>query len=56
MNGAKSTTTVSIDAEVLKKVREHAKREKRSLSAQVEKWIEEKLFEATARPKDGALT
>lgn len=41
----KISTTISIEDSLLKKARKIAKTQRRSFSAQVEKWIEEKLSE-----------
>lgn len=39
----KISTTVSLDEEILEAARAHARAERRSLSAQIEAWIAEKL-------------
>jgi hypothetical protein len=39
----KTTTTISIDAELLDRARQVAQQERRSFSAQMEAWIEEAL-------------
>jgi len=49
----KTTTTISIDAELLEKARQVAQQERRSFSAQMEAWIEEAL--ESAQQSDGAI-
>jgi len=51
----KTTTTISIDQRLLERARSAARAQKRSLSAQLERWLEERfdLHASTAAGADG---
>jgi hypothetical protein len=49
----KISTTVSLDGELLEGARAFARSERRSLSAQIETWIEEKLSGDEPAPVEG---
>lgn len=51
----KISTTVSLDEELLEGARAFARSERRSLSAQIESWIEEKLTDEAQVPTRGPL-
>ena len=50
----KSRTTILLESGLLKKARKIAKSERRSLSAQIETWLNEAIGEAPADPKADA--
>lgn len=51
----KRSTTISIDGSLLQVARERAREERRTLSAQLELWIEEKLAAVQAAASAGAV-
>jgi len=47
----KQSTTISLDEKLLEAARQEAKSQRRTLSAQLEIWLEEKFAKADAAPK-----